>query len=96
MSNAVVIDSKDNVAVAIEPLEKGMTAEIRFQNGREVSLAMVTDVPIYHKLSIVDIPQDSPIVKYGEHIGLAACNIQAGSHVHVHNVKSHRENLDKA
>ena len=34
------------------------------------------------------------IVKYGEHIGLAARNIKAGEHVHCHNLEEHRENLD--
>ena len=33
------------------------------------------------------------VVKYGEHIGLAACDIHVGEHVHVHNVQNHRENL---
>ena len=34
------------------------------------------------------------IVKYGEHIGLAARDIKAGEHVHCHNLEEHRENLD--
>lgn len=58
MINAMIIDLKDTVAVAIEPIAKG-----------------------------------EPVVKYGEHIGLAANDIKIGEHVHRHNVESHRENL---
>ncbi|WP_288310250.1 UxaA family hydrolase [uncultured Acidaminococcus sp.] len=94
MVNAVVIDAKDNVAVAIEPLKKGSKANIRFQNGKEESLAVTQDIPIYHKFAIRDIPQAQPVVKYGEHIGIASCDIHQGDYVHVHNVGSHRENLE--
>ena len=59
MRNAMIIDGKDNVIVAIEPIAKG-----------------------------------EPVVKYGEHIGIAVSDIKAGAHVHVHNVEGHRENLD--
>ncbi len=95
MVNAVVIDSKDNVAVAIEPLKKGLKADVRFQNGKEEELTVTQDIPIYHKLAIRAIPKGQPVVKYGEHIGIAATNINAGDHVHVHNVASHRENLEQ-
>ena len=42
---------------------------------------------------VKDIPKGQPVVKYGEHIGLAAEDIQVGCHVHVHNVLNNRENL---
>ena len=44
-------------------------------------------------LSIVQMPKGVPVVKYGEHIGLAGCDIHVGEHVHVHNVENHREAL---
>ena len=93
MRNAMIIDGKDNVAVAIEPIAKGDTATWVWE-GREVSLPVLEDITIYHKLATRDIAKGEPVVKYGEHIGVAACDIKAGQHVHVHNVESHRENLD--
>jgi altronate dehydratase small subunit len=93
MRNAMIIDSKDDVAVAIEPVKKGDTVTYTV-NGEEKSLTALQDITIYHKLAIRDIAKGTPISKYGEHIGIAACNIKAGEHVHVHNVASHRENLD--
>jgi len=92
MYNAVMIDKKDNVAVAIEPLSCGDTVMF-LRDGVPVSVCAKTDISIYHKLAVCDIPQGHPVVKYGEHIGLASCPIQAGEHVHVHNVEAHREDL---
>lgn len=88
----MIIDSKDNVAVAIEPIAKGETATYVCE-GKEVSLPALEDITIYHKLATRDIRKGEPVVKYGEHIGLAAEDIPVGYHVHVHNVLNNRENL---
>ena len=93
MRNAMIIDSKDNVAVAIEPIAKGETATYVCE-GKEVSLPALEDITIYHKLAAQDIKKGEPIIKYGEHIGLAARDIKKGEHVHCHNLQEHRENLD--
>lgn len=88
--NVTIIDAKDNVAVAIEPIAKGDKLEAR---GADLGVTAKSDVTIYHKVAIRDIPKGQPVVKYGEHIGLAAEDIPAGTHVHTHNVESHREAL---
>ena len=93
MRNAMIIDAKDNVAVAIEPIAKGDNA-VYVCEGREVSLPALEDITIYHKLATRDIAKGEPVVKYGEHIGVASSDIRAGEHVHVHNVEGHREDLE--
>ncbi len=93
MRNAMIIDAKDNVAVAIEPIAKGDNA-VYVCEGREVSLPALEDITIYHKLATRDIAKGEPVVKYGEHIGIASSDIKAGEHVHVHNVEGHREDLE--
>lgn len=93
MRNAMIIDAKDNVAVAIEPIAKGDDA-VYVCEGREVSLPALEDITIYHKLATRDIAKGEPVVKYGEHIGIASSDIKAGEHVHVHNVEGHREDLE--
>ena len=92
MRNAMIIDAKDNVAVAIEPIAKGDTVTYAC-GGKDVSLTALEDITIYHKVAIHDIPKGAPISKYGEHIGIAGCDIHTGEHVHVHNVADHREDL---
>ena len=91
--NAMIIDAKDNVAVAIEPIAAGDTVTYLLQ-GKPVSLTAAEDITIYHKLATRDIAKGEPVVKYGEHIGIASCDIKAGEHVHVHNVEGHREDLE--
>ena len=93
MRNAMIIDAKDNVAVAIEPIARGDNA-VYVCEGREVSLPALEDITIYHKLATRDIAKGEPVVKYGEHIGIASSDIKAGEHVHVHNVEGHREDLE--
>ena len=92
--NAMIIDSKDNVAVAIEPIAAGDTVTY-LRDGKPVSLKAAEDITIYHKIATRDIQKGEPVVKYGEHIGIASQDIRIGEHVHVHNVEGHRENLEE-
>ena len=94
MRNGLIIDEKDNVIVAIEPIAKGDTVTY-LCNGKDVSVTALEDITIYHKLAARDIHKGEPVVKYGEHIGIASCDIKAGEHVHVHNVEGHRANLEE-
>ncbi len=93
MRNAMIIDGKDNVAVAIEEIPKGAIA-VYMREGKEISLPVLEDITIYHKLAARDIARGQPVVKYGEHIGVASCDIKAGEHVHIHNVEGRREDLE--
>ncbi len=93
MRNAMIIDGKDNVVVVIEPIAKGDTVTY-LCGDQEKSLTALEDIIIYHKMAARDIAAGEPVVKYGEHIGVAMRDIKAGEHVHVHNVEGHRENLD--
>ena len=93
MSQSVmVISDEDNVGVVIQPVQKGNQLTY-LKNGESVHIVAMEDIPIYHKVALVDILLNQPIIKYGEHIGLAGCLIRQGEHVHIHNVVSHRENL---
>lgn len=83
--DALKIAEKDSVAVALKQLKKGASVKI---GGVTVELA--DDVPLYHKLAISDIKRGEKVIKYGESIGEALEDISAGSHVHVHNVRSMR------
>lgn len=93
MRNAMIIDPKDDVAVAIEPIHRGDTI-LYACGGEDRQLTAQEEITIYHKVAVRDISAGAPISKYGQHIGVASCDIRAGEHVHVHNVTNHRENLD--
>ena len=41
-----------------------------------------------HKIALGNIPKDTPVIKYGNPIGLAKEDIRPGQWVHVHNVRT--------
>lgn len=94
MINAIIIDEKDDVVVAIESIKNGEEVNFKTKNGAINTINSISDVTIYHKIAIKDIDKGAKITKYGEHIGEAVVAIKVGEHVHTHNVVGVRENLD--
>lgn len=82
---AIVINPKDNVANALSKIVKGEKVKI---GSREVEVKQ--DIPFGHKFAIKRIKKGEKIIKYGEAIGRATKDIDAGEHVHVHNVEGLR------
>ena len=83
---AFQIDFSDNVATALEPLNRG-TVVVR-GDALIKNMQAVTDVPVGHKIALRDIKAGEEIVKYGVVIGRATEDIPSGSWVHLHNIKS--------
>ncbi len=83
-ADTVLIDSKDNVAVAVRELNEGEV--ISGIPGTEVTV--LSNVPRNHKVAVKEIPAGSPVIKYGELIGHAEGTIRAGEWVHTHNLSS--------
>lgn len=54
-----------------------------------VCLTAQGDIPAGHKYALCDVKKNDFIIKYGEIIGRATCDIKKGEWVHSHNVKSH-------
>ena len=54
-----------------------------------VELAGNDNIPAGHKFALKDIAKGEFVIKYGEVIGRASCDIKKGDWVHTHNVKSH-------
>jgi altronate dehydratase small subunit len=91
MNPAVVISTRDNVATALEPLEPGATIRVV-----ETLLTIRDRIPRGHKVALRPIHRGEEILKYGSVIGTASSDIEAGSHVHTHNVGSARGRGDLA
>jgi altronate dehydratase small subunit len=87
----IVISDRDNVATALEPLEKGRSLEVR---GHVISVRDA--VPSGHKIALARIGTGEAVVKYGSPIGRATADIEPGTHVHVHNLASTRGRGDLA
>ena len=88
----LVHEKKDTVGVVvIEGLKAGadMTCVVTADNS-SFRFKSRMDVPIGHKVALVDINKGDTVVKYGQDIGKAVAAIAKGEHVHVHNLKTKR------
>ena len=77
------INELDNVAVALENVAAG---EILSTGAGEFKA--LTDVPAGHKIALEPIRSGEKIIKYGNAIGVATCDIEKGCHVHTQNIKT--------
>jgi altronate dehydratase len=84
--NILIINPRDNVAVALDGLVAGQTAVA--EGGG--SLTALSDIPASHKIALGDIAAGGEIVKYGETIAVAMRDIKKGEWVHTHNLESRR------
>ena len=75
----VRLSDRDNVAIAKTDLRSGMMLP------EAGGMAVRGAVPQFHKLAVQRIGEGSPIIKYGQVIGVASTDISMGEHVHVHN-----------
>ena len=87
MENAVMICPVESVVTVIAPISKGEA--IYYPKCTQPVIALC-DIPIYHKVAVVDVKKGADVFKYGEKIGIADEDIHAGEHVHVHNLRSVR------
>lgn len=83
MQDLIKIHQNDNVAVAVRTLKKGETKEAAGD-----SLSFLEEIPAGHKFALKKINKGEEIIKYGFCIGSAKVDIEAGSWVHVHNIKT--------
>ncbi|MBQ4466368.1 MAG: UxaA family hydrolase, partial [Oscillospiraceae bacterium] len=77
MNRSIIIHALDSVGVALQPLQKGETAE---------GVVLIEPIEKGHKFARKAIPAGAPVIKYGEVIGTASRDIRAGEHVHTHNM----------
>ncbi|MDP5137714.1 altronate dehydratase family protein [Rheinheimera baltica] len=75
------VHSRDNVVVALQPLEQGVALPVPF-----AALNAQQAVPAGHKVALTDIAKGEPVIKYGFAIGAATKDIRAGEHIHSHNL----------
>jgi hypothetical protein len=91
VKSVLVISERDNVATALEALEPGRTLEIG-----HASVTVREPIQRGHKVALTRIAAGGAVMKYGGAIGTAIADIEAGSHVHTHNVASRRGRGDLA
>src|SRR2546428_2907221 len=78
---AVLLRDTDSVAV----LKRAVKAGDEVANG-SLQLRIAENIGAGHKIALAEIPAGAPVRKYGQIIGFAGDHINAGAHVHTHNL----------
>lgn len=79
MAKYLIINSNDNVMVALEDISKDTLIN---------DVKVLSDITKGHKIALKDLKKGEDIIKYGYPIGHATTDIKKGEHVHVHNVST--------
>jgi len=82
-NNFIIMHIEDNCATALEGISKDAEIEI---NGNRIKINQNIDVG--HKIALKDFKKGDLIKKYGEIIGIAIKDINAGDWIHTHNIIS--------
>lgn len=81
--SVIVLNSKDNVGVAVDHLKPGLELLLADQ------VFVVREVINRgHKIALRHIKRGEAVIKYGQIIGFASRNVELGSHVHSHNLSA--------
>jgi altronate dehydratase small subunit len=90
----VMMKPYDKVATALMDIPAGATVQVTCLD-KTYTVTLKDAIRFGHKFAIVPIAKGEDIVKYGEVIGMATCDIATGEHVHVHNLEGKRGRGDK-
>ena len=92
MIHVVLHDARDTVAVAVV---EGITSGTRLNawimdEDKTIAVQATQDIPIGHKMALVDLSAGDTVIKYGQDVGRIVGPAPKGRHVHVHNMKTKR------
>ena len=83
---ALVLDQKDNVAVALTDLIAGEVCTVVEDDGKRYEVAVGEDISFGHKFALTDLRKDEEVYKYGEEIGKMKVELKKGCWIHNHNM----------
>ena len=89
MTDALALSPQDNVATVLRPVAAGEQIAVQCE-GAVRTLGAAEAIPFGHKIALQDLAEGETIRKYGEAVGHATVSIRAGTHVHIHNLRSNR------
>ena len=91
MIQFLVHEKADNVGVATVDIKAGESAQGLFMDTQEaIEMNAVQEIPLGHKIALTELKVEEAVIKYGHDIGRVVADINAGEHVHTHNLKTRR------
>src|SRR6516225_10717018 len=88
-NSAIHLHPTDNVAIARVPLPAGTALRV---DG--IPVQTTEAIPAGHKVALWDIAAGETVERYGQVIGRAKVPIDAGRHIHTHNLAFEELTLD--
>ena len=81
--------AEDTVGIVIYPVNAGSEIAVKdIVTEEKLCLTVRENIPIFHKIALSDMTEGQDVIEYGQIIGRATADIQAGSYVHIHNIKT--------
>lgn len=91
MIQFLVHEKADSVGVATVEIKAGETAEGLYMDSQEaVKVKTLGDIPLGHKIAMIDHSVNDSVIKYGADIGKIVADVKKGGHVHIQNLKTRR------
>jgi (2R)-sulfolactate sulfo-lyase subunit alpha len=91
MIQFLVHEKGDSVGVATVDIKAGEKAEGLYMDSQEqVAVEALDNIPLGHKIAMIDHQVDDSVIKYGADIGKIVGDIKKGGHVHTQNLKTRR------
>jgi altronate hydrolase len=90
-NNALKINEKDNVAIAMHNIAKDEAVVVDGQN----LLKAMEDIEAGHKIALSAIASGEKVIRYGEPIVETTRSVSPGEWVHVHNTQPIPGDLEK-
>ena len=81
---AIRLHPNDSVAVLVAAASRGEQCA----TGKDAGVELRDDVPAGHKVALRAIAAGEPVIKYGFPIGIATVDIEPGTWVHSHNLRT--------
>jgi (2R)-sulfolactate sulfo-lyase subunit alpha len=88
----LVHSPKDNVGVVVvEELKAGTDMlGVITETNTTIRVTAKQDIPIGHKVALIELKEGDTVVKYGEDVGRMVGPAKTGEHVHIHNHRTKR------
>ncbi len=91
MIHYIVHGEADTVGVMTVDVTKGQTLRgWNMSTDKTLRAKAAQDIPLGHKIALIEVAKGEKIIKYDESIGRASCRVQKGQHVHTQNLKTDR------
>ncbi|WP_246031592.1 UxaA family hydrolase [Salibacterium salarium] len=91
MHKFLIHNRGDHVGVATTTIKSGeKVVGVYMDDEDTIELTSNGDIPLGHKISVVDLDKSENVIKYQVTIGETTKQLSKGDYVHTHNIKTKR------